>query len=363
MNDGMEKERCSIDALIFISAMCLFLSAVEYAIPKPLPFLRLGLANLPIIIFLKKIRLRDLFLIIIFKVLGQGMISGTLFSYIFIFSLTGSFSSGLTMYAIYRLFFKNGAISNIGLSLFGAMANCLAQLICAYFIMFGANTLYIVPLMLVFSSITGFLLVLFCNYFENKSKWLREIDLKSIKISEKKEIPLKNKEKDSKIIAIISLIMAIIFIVLLIFIRKNIYIWSMVALFFIIHEIRKKGKVNLIAPILTLIFIVFFSLLTPYGLVLLNLGFIKITQGALESGLRKSGILLGMTFCSQLILTFRFNFTGKVGGRIKQFFNCYGFFTQSADKGKKIKYKGLVQFLDEHLQGITNQIVIEGREK
>ena len=363
MTDGMEKERCSIDSLIFISAMCLFLSAVEYAIPKPLPFLRLGLANLPVIIFLKKIRLRDLFLIIIFKVLGQGMISGTLFSYIFIFSLSGSFSSGLVMYVFYGLLFKNGAISNIGLSLFGAMANCLAQLICAYFIMFGANTLYIVPLMLVFSSITGFLLGLFCNYFENKSKWLREFDLKGIKIAEKKEIPEESKGKGWQIIAIFSLIMSIIFIVLLIFIRKNIYICFMAFLFLIMLEIRKSGRVKLIAPILTLFFILFFSILTPYGLVLLDLGFIKVTQGALESGLRKSGILLGMTFCSQLILTFRFNFTGKIGARIKEFFNCYGIFTQSADKKEKIKYKGLVQFLDEHLQGITSQIAIGGSEK
>ena len=58
---------------------------------------------------------------------------------------------------------------------------------------------------------------LFCNYFENKSKWLREFDLKGIKIAEKKEIPEESKGKGWQIIAIFSLIMSIIFIVLLIF--------------------------------------------------------------------------------------------------------------------------------------------------
>lgn len=37
----------------FFAALCLFLVAVEYAIPKPLPFLRLGLTNLPVILSLQ----------------------------------------------------------------------------------------------------------------------------------------------------------------------------------------------------------------------------------------------------------------------------------------------------------------------
>ena len=71
--------------LAFLSAMCLFLSAVEYAVPKPLPFMRLGLANLPVIIAVKKWRFKSVVLLIALKVAGQALLSGTLFSYIFIF--------------------------------------------------------------------------------------------------------------------------------------------------------------------------------------------------------------------------------------------------------------------------------------
>ena len=41
----------SVDtATAWFGALCFFLSAMEYMIPKPLPFLRLGLANLPIML-------------------------------------------------------------------------------------------------------------------------------------------------------------------------------------------------------------------------------------------------------------------------------------------------------------------------
>ena len=34
------------------AAVCLFLASIEYVIPKPLPFLRIGLANLPLLLAL-----------------------------------------------------------------------------------------------------------------------------------------------------------------------------------------------------------------------------------------------------------------------------------------------------------------------
>ena len=360
MTDEINDDKCNLDSLIFISALCLFLSAIEYAIPKTLPFLRLGLANLPVIIFIKRIRFRELLLIILFKVLGQAIISGTLFSYIFIFSVSGSFASGFVMFVFYKSLYRKKIISNVGISLLGAIANCFAQLICAYFIMFGENTIYIMPLLVIFSAITGVLLGIFCNYFEEKSIWLKEFDLKSVKNVEKTEILGEKDEKSNKIIAIITVFIAIISIILLFAIRNIVCTWSIVFLFFILLEISKKGKVKILPPLLTTFFIILFSLLSPYGLVLLKIGFIKITQGALESGLRKSGILLGMTFCSQLILASKFNFPGKIGGRIQQFFNYYGMFTQSI---KNIKFRGIIQFIDEHLQNITSGKIAEGGQK
>ena len=73
--------------LSFSAALCMFFSMIEYAIPKPLPFLRLGLANIPFILGLFKLKKREYFFLVLLKVIFQSLISGTFFSYIFVYSL------------------------------------------------------------------------------------------------------------------------------------------------------------------------------------------------------------------------------------------------------------------------------------
>jgi len=159
--------------LPFLAALCLFLAAVEYAIPKPLPFLRLGLANLPVIVGLFILPNRDIYKLILLKVIGQALITGTLFSYIFLFSAAGSVASGLAMLGVHRLF-KN-RISCIGLSLAGAAANNIAQLVVAYFVLFGDATRYIAPILLISGAATGLILGIFTQMFIEKSKWFRSL--------------------------------------------------------------------------------------------------------------------------------------------------------------------------------------------
>ena len=87
----------------FLAALCLLLSSVEYAIPKPLPFLRLGLANLPIILSLRKLSVRNVLLLTLLKIVGQAIISGTLFSYVFLLSASGSIASVCIMLFVFLL--------------------------------------------------------------------------------------------------------------------------------------------------------------------------------------------------------------------------------------------------------------------
>lgn len=60
-----------IEFVALLAAFALFLSTVEYMIPKPLPFMRLGLANLPLMIALGVARNKEYALLSILKVLGQ----------------------------------------------------------------------------------------------------------------------------------------------------------------------------------------------------------------------------------------------------------------------------------------------------
>ena len=157
--------------LPFLAALCLFLAAVEYAIPKPLPFLRLGLANLPVIVALFVLPTRDIYKLILLKIIGQALITGTLFSYIFLFSAAGSLASGLTMLGVHLWLKKK--VSCIGLSLAGAAANNIAQLVVARLILFGSATRYIAPILLISGAATGLVLGIFTQMFIEKSKWFR----------------------------------------------------------------------------------------------------------------------------------------------------------------------------------------------
>ncbi len=82
-------EAKSAQKLLILAALCLVLSTLDYAIPKPVPFLRIGLANLPILFALELLPVSQFFLLVLIKSLGMGVLSGTLLSYIALFSFAG----------------------------------------------------------------------------------------------------------------------------------------------------------------------------------------------------------------------------------------------------------------------------------
>jgi heptaprenyl diphosphate synthase len=161
------------DLIAFLAALCLFLSTLEYVIPKPLPFIRIGLANLPILFAVRLLPVKELLLLVLLKVLGQGLIHGTLFSYVFLFSLTGSYAGGLIMLSASRLF--RARISLVGTSMSGALASNLAQIFLAVLLLFGRTGWLIAPPMLIVGLISSFLLGSFAERFWQRSEWIKSL--------------------------------------------------------------------------------------------------------------------------------------------------------------------------------------------
>jgi heptaprenyl diphosphate synthase len=181
LNSQNQKEKL----VSFLASLCLFFAAIENAIPKPLPFLRLGLTNLPVILALFLIPKKKILLLVVFKILAQGIISGTLFSYVILFSAGSSFASALAMMGLYSLCKMSAektatnerklfSVSAVGISLFGSLAGTIAQLVLARFILFGENIKYIAPILLVSGLITGLLLGCFAEVFMLKSLWFKK---------------------------------------------------------------------------------------------------------------------------------------------------------------------------------------------
>ncbi|WP_163336282.1 Gx transporter family protein [Desulfopila sp. IMCC35008] len=162
------------DERIFIlAAFALFLAGVEYMIPKPLPFMRLGLANLPILISLALFSPRQVLLLTLYKVIGQGLLQGTIFSYIFLFSAAGSFAGSLAMLVIYQ--FLGRWTGLIGISVCGAFAGNMVRLYLARYVLFGEQVWIMAPPFLIMGLLSSLALGALAALFVEKSKWCSPI--------------------------------------------------------------------------------------------------------------------------------------------------------------------------------------------
>ncbi len=157
------------DLIALLGACCMFLALVEHMIPKPVPFLRIGLANLPILISLGVLNPVEVLLLVLLKVLGQALVNGTLFSYVFLFSAAGSISSALIMLAVSRL--PDKVVSLVGISISGGLGSTVTQLGLASLLVFGRATLYIAPVFLGAGLITSVVLGFIATAFCSSSRW------------------------------------------------------------------------------------------------------------------------------------------------------------------------------------------------
>ena len=155
--------------IAILGAFCLFLSTIEYMIPKPLPFLRLGLANLPLMLALKTFPVPAFALLALLKVVGQALISGTLFSYVFLFSIAGTGVSSLLMYVLRRTL--GPRIGFIGIGVSGALVSNAAQLVLARVFIFGEGIRFLILPFLSAGLLSGTALGVFCELFASRSVW------------------------------------------------------------------------------------------------------------------------------------------------------------------------------------------------
>ena len=159
------------DRIYILAAFSVFLSLIEYMVPKPFPFMRLGLANLPILIALGIFSPRRVLLLTLYKVIAQGLVQGTLFSYIFLFSVTGSFAASLAMIGAHR--FLGQRVSLIGVSVLGAFVGNMVRLYLARYVLFGDQVWIIAPPFLIMGLVSSILIGVFSAAFAAKSRWLK----------------------------------------------------------------------------------------------------------------------------------------------------------------------------------------------
>jgi heptaprenyl diphosphate synthase len=167
---GRLQSRERYDTIALMGALCLFFSTLEYLIPKPFPFIRLGLANLPILLTLRIFKPRDILLLVLLKVLGQGLVNGTLASYVFLFSVAGSFASTAVMLLASRL--RSQWISLVGVSVLGSLASNLVQVTLSVTFIFGQPAWVIAPIFLGVGIASGLVVGIVAERFRVQSRWI-----------------------------------------------------------------------------------------------------------------------------------------------------------------------------------------------
>lgn len=136
------------------TALALIFSYVESLIPIQLgiPGVKLGLANLIIVIALYKMRLSEVFLLSIVRILLSGFLFGNYFS--ILYSLAG----GLLSLAVMFLLKKAGDFSVMGISMAGGVFHNVGQLVVAMMVVETFSVGYYLPVLLVAGLVTGFLI-------------------------------------------------------------------------------------------------------------------------------------------------------------------------------------------------------------
>ena len=122
---GLKTRRLALSAML--AALALIFSYVEAMIPIPVPVpgIKLGIANLVIVMAIYKLGFRYAFTINCVRI----VIAGLLFSGVF--GMFYSFAGGILSILIMYLLYKTGWFSMVGVSMAGGVAHNLGQLITA----------------------------------------------------------------------------------------------------------------------------------------------------------------------------------------------------------------------------------------
>ena len=136
------------------TALALIFSYIETLVPISfgIPGVKLGLANLIIVIALYKIPLREVYVLSIVRVLLCGVLFGNYFS--LAYSLAGGVLS-LTGMALLK---EAGGVLVVGISIAGGVCHNIGQLVVAMIVVETFAMSYYMPVLLVAGLITGFLI-------------------------------------------------------------------------------------------------------------------------------------------------------------------------------------------------------------
>lgn len=275
--------------IAYLGALTLLFSYAEMMLPRFIPFFRLGLGNIAVLLAFD-LSFPSFLLLTAIKAITSCLMSGTLFSPFFLISLGQSVVSGIVMYLLALGNKKTGSrlLSIYGISIAGSAVSAFIQIILSSLYL-GSGTNALLGPMLFFSIFSG-VLTAFLSCIMN--------------IPEQAPVLIRS-EREAKKQPVLLLALFILIAAAAIFMIRNLIILSAALVISLVLQ-KLSGRKILLIPHLSLwLFVIISSLFVPNGKVLYRLGTFSITQGALIDGITKSLKLSAVSALSQCAASLR----------------------------------------------------------
>ncbi len=142
-------KRLAIIAMLI--AMAIVLNILESFIPVFIPGVKLGLANVIILIMLYEFKSSEALAVNISRIFLVGIMRGNIFTPTFFMSLSGGVLSFVFMWLFSRFKF----FSAIGVSVIGSISHCVGQILIAIILLGTKAVIGYLPFILILSVVTG----------------------------------------------------------------------------------------------------------------------------------------------------------------------------------------------------------------
>lgn len=292
--------RSATEKISSYAALCLLGSFLEMLVPKPVPFFRIGLANIPIMLSISTLGFKDYFILLMLKAVASSYISGTIFTYFFLISLSQSMLSGLVMYLLGRT--QKKRISYYGISLSGAFTGTIVQIFTASLYMGRGIFMLLTPFLA-----SSFVFALVTAYLAGSFSWI------TIRDDELSQQTIQYSSKD------ILIVLGALFSVLSVQMTDNPAILFMLFCVLILLLPIYKRRIR-ITPYLMLFLISLSSnLIIKRGMVVATVFGFEITADSLALAIERA-LKLSSTVALSLIYSKMMRAPGLIGKTLSKFF-------------------------------------------
>ena len=165
----MESSTRRLTRIGLLAAAAVVLFVFEGLAPRPLPWMKLGLGNLPVMLALMGYGPLAALAVSVLKLFIGGLLSGSLANPAFFIGAGAGMCSWLVMSVVRAL--GKSIFSAVGLGIWGALTHQLAQLALAYIYIGQWGMWTLLPVALLGGLISGILIGLLAHWVHDRSMW------------------------------------------------------------------------------------------------------------------------------------------------------------------------------------------------